>query len=132
MYMLEICLFRANKMFTREQNHSIIDSEGKATLIMGLNIYDYGFLKRKRTLKICTHKLWWLVSVNVHLLASGDITKERHGGAGRQGKDLYRAVATAETDIGRHGLHDKSLWTGGTRLRKQEKHTLNWNTGERG
>lgn len=54
----------------------------------------------------------------------GEITEERHGAAGCQSKDLYRAVAAAETDIGRHGMHDKSLWTGGTRLKKQEN-TLN-------
>lgn len=52
---------------------------------------------------------------------AGEITEKRHGAAGCQGKDLYRAVAAAETDIGRHGMHDKSLWTGGTRLQKQEK-----------
>lgn len=50
----------------------------------------------------------------------GEITEERHGAAGCQSKDLYRAVAAAETDIGRHGMHDKSQWTGGTRLKKQE------------
>lgn len=50
----------------------------------------------------------------------GEITEERHGAAGCQSKDLYRAVAAAETDIGRHGMHDKSWWTGGTRLKKQE------------
>lgn len=49
----------------------------------------------------------------------GEITEERHGAAGCQGKDLYRAVAAAETDIGRHEMHDKSLWTEGTRLKKQ-------------
>lgn len=54
----------------------------------------------------------------------GEITEERHGAAGCQSKDLYRAVAAAETDIGRHGMHDKSWWTGGTRLKKQEN-TLN-------
>lgn len=47
----------------------------------------------------------------------GEITEERHGAAGCQSKDLYRAVAAAETDIGRHGMHDKSWWTGGTRLK---------------
>lgn len=51
----------------------------------------------------------------------GEITEERRGAAGCQSKDLYRAVAAAETDIGRHGMHDKSRWTGGTRLKKQEK-----------
>lgn len=54
----------------------------------------------------------------------GEIAEERHGAAGCQSKDLYRAVAAAETDIGRHGMHDKSRWTGGTRLKKQEN-TLN-------
>jgi len=54
----------------------------------------------------------------------GEITEERRGAAGCQSKDLYRAVAAAETDIGRHGMHDKSWWTGGTRLKKQEN-TLN-------
>lgn len=29
-----------------------------------------------------------------------EITEERHGAAGCQSKDLYRAVAAAETDIG--------------------------------
>lgn len=47
------------------------------------------------------------------------ITERRHGAAGCQSKDLYRAVAAAETDIGRHGVHDKSRWTGGTRLEKR-------------
>jgi len=50
----------------------------------------------------------------------GEITEERQGAAACQSKDLYRAVAAAETDIGRHGMHDKSWWTGGTRLKKQE------------
>lgn len=49
----------------------------------------------------------------------GEITEERHGTAACQRKDLYRAVAAAETDIGQHGMHDKSWWTGGTRLKKQ-------------
>lgn len=47
------------------------------------------------------------------------ITERRHSAAGCQSKDLYRAVAAAETDIGRHGVHDKSWWTGG-RLEKRE------------
>lgn len=51
---------------------------------------------------------------------SGEITEERHGAAGCQSKDLYRAVAAAETDTGRQGMHDKSRWTGGTRIKKQE------------
>lgn len=51
----------------------------------------------------------------------GEITEERRGAAGCQSKDLYRAVAAAETDIGRHRMHDKSRWTGGTRLKKQER-----------
>lgn len=50
----------------------------------------------------------------------GEITEERHAPARCQSKDLYRAVAAAETDIGRQGMHDKSWWTGGTRLKKQE------------
>lgn len=49
----------------------------------------------------------------MYLLALGEITEKRHGAAGCQGKDLYRAVAAAETDIGRHGMHDKSPWGGG-------------------
>lgn len=49
---------------------------------------------------------------------AGEITEKRRSTAGCQGKDLYRA---AETDIGQHGMHDKSLWTGGTRLKKLEK-----------
>lgn len=52
---------------------------------------------------------------------AGEITEKRRGTAGCQGKDLYRAVAAAETDIGRRGMHDKSPRTGGTRLKKQEK-----------
>lgn len=52
---------------------------------------------------------------------AGEITEKRRGAAGCQGKDLYRAVAAAETDIGRRGMHDKSPRTGGTRLKKQEK-----------
>lgn len=54
----------------------------------------------------------------------GKITEKRHGAAGCQSKDLYRAVAAAETDIGWHGMYDKSRWTGGTRLKNQEN-TLN-------
>lgn len=69
--------------------------------------------------EICTQEVWKLVRVNVHLLAMVRLLR-RHGAAGCQGKDLYRAVAAAETDIGRHGMHDKSWWTGGTRLKKQE------------
>lgn len=65
----------------------------------------------------------------MHLLVGGEITEERHGAAGCQSKDLYRAVAAAETDIGRHGMHDKSWWTGGTRLKKQEN-TLNRAEGD--
>ena len=61
---------------------------------------------------------------------SGEIAEQRRGGAARQGKDLYRAVAAAETDIGRQGMHDKSLWTGGSRLEMQGKRTLNDATGE--
>lgn len=38
----------------------------------------------------------------------GEITEERRGAAACQSKDLYRAVAAAETDIGQHGMHDKS------------------------
>lgn len=65
----------------------------------------------------------------MHLLVGGEITEERHGAAGCQSKDLYRAVAAAETDIGRHGMHDKSWWTGGTSLKKQEN-TLNRAEGD--
>lgn len=79
--------------------------------------------------KIFTQSVWKLVRVNVHLLVGGEITEERHGAAGCQSKDLYRAVAAAETDIGRHGMHDKSWWTGGTRLKKQEN-TLNRAEGD--
>lgn len=57
---------------------------------------------------------------------AGEITEKRRGTAGCQGKDLYRAIAAAETDIGQHGMHDKSLWTGGTRLKKQEKRERRW------
>lgn len=52
---------------------------------------------------------------------AGEITEKRRGAAGCQGKDLYRAVAAAETDIGRSGMHDKSLRTGGTGFQKQGK-----------
>lgn len=45
----------------------------------------------------------------------------RRGAAGCQGKDLYRAVAAAETDIGRPGMRDKSPRTGGTGFQKQGK-----------
>ncbi len=63
--------------------------------------------------------------MNVHLLAVVRLLRrDIYGAAGCQSKDLYRAVAAAETDIGRHGMHDKSWWTGGTRLKKQEN-TLN-------
>lgn len=53
-------------------------------------------------------------------LLRGDMVR----GGGCQSKDLYRAVAAAETDIGRHRMHDKSQWTGGTRLKKQENTEL--------
>lgn len=73
--------------------------------------------------KICTQSVKACQSECASLRV-GEITEERHGAAGCQSKDLYRAVAAAETDIGRHGMHDKSWWTGGTRLKKQEN-TLN-------
>lgn len=77
------------------------------------------FMSEWQQTKICTQRAWKLVRLNVHLLAVARLLR-RHGAAGCQSKDLYRAVAAAETDIGRHGMHDKSRWTGGTRLKKQK------------
>lgn len=79
---------------------------------------------------LCPHRCQRLHTQSVRACQSecaspggGEITEERHAAAGCQGKDLYRAVTAAETDIGRHGMHDKSWWTGGTRLKNQE-HTV--------
>lgn len=52
-------------------------------------------------------------------LGTGEITEVQRA-VGCQGKDLYRAVAAAETDIGRHGMHDKSQWTGGATPENQQ------------
>lgn len=93
---------------------------------LNLILFLYTFMWQWQQTKICTQEMWKLVRVNVHLLEMVRLLR-RHGAAGCQGKDLYRALAVAETDIGRHGMHDKSRWTGGTRLMKQENtHTHSW------
>lgn len=69
------------------------------------------FMPERQQTKICTQRLKACQS-ECASPGGGEMTEERHGAAGCQSKDLYRAVATAETDIGRQGMHDKSWGRG--------------------
>lgn len=108
--------FHANKMFTRKQLHS---TNHCLWFCLCTHLYQNGNKPKfvhTQCAKACQSEC--------ASPGAGEITEKRHGAAGCQSKDLYRAVAAAETDIGRHGMHDKSQWTGGTRIKNQEN-TLN-------